>query len=241
MPELVFLPGLACDAELFAPQVAALSAQLPHWSAHVTDVHTRQPSLPAMAAALLAEHPGPLVLCGASMGGMLAFEVLRQAPQRVQGLALLGTSARPDTPELIDLRTKAIGYFEAGRAREVLEANVIFAFAARQQRDAALVQRYLTMIERAGASQLIAQNRALMARVDSRPHLPAITCPTLVLCGQEDVLTPPVNAQEIASAIPGAELHLVPECGHMLTWEAAASVNQRLEDWLRRLPLAPGG
>lgn len=235
MPELVFLPGLACDAELFAPQWAALPELLPAGGqARVTDVHTRHASLPAMAAALLAEHPGELLLCGASMGAMLAFEVLRQAPQRVRGLAVLGSSARPDTPELIDLRTKAIAYFEEGRAREVLEANVYFAFAPRQQRDAALVARYLAMIERAGAGQLIQQNRALMARPDSRPGLGAIACPTLVLCGQEDALTPPVNAQEIAAAIPGAELHLLPECGHMLTWESPAAVNGHLARWLRQ-------
>jgi pimeloyl-ACP methyl ester carboxylesterase len=230
--ELIFLPGLACDAELFAPQLPALPAQ---WCASVTTVHTRHTTLPAMAAALLAEHAGPLVLCGASMGGMLAFEVLRQAPQRVRGLALLGTSARPDTPELLELRERAIGHFAQGRLREVLEANVMFAFAPRQQRDVAMVRRYLEMIERAGAAQLIAQNRAIMARPDSRPGLAAIACPTLMLCGQDDALTTPVNAQEIAAAIPNVELHLLPECGHMLTWEAPALVNAHLLRWLERL------
>ncbi len=230
--QLIFLPGLACDAELFAPQQAVLPA---HWRASVTTVSSRFATLPTMAAALLAEHAGPLVLCGASMGGMLAFEVLRQAPQRVHGLALLGTSARPDTPELLDLRERAIGYFAQGRMREVLEANTLFAFAPRQQRDAAMVRRYLAMIERAGAAQLIAQNRAIMARPDSRPLLTHITCPALVLCGQDDVLTPPELAQEIASALPNAELHLVPDCGHMLTWEASSMVNSRLTAWLHPL------
>jgi pimeloyl-ACP methyl ester carboxylesterase len=230
MQPITLLSGLACDAELWREQVRALSPLRP---VQVSDVHTRFATLPEMAAALLAEQPGELLLCGASMGGMLALEVLRQAPQRVRALALLGSSARPDTPELIQLRTEAIALFEQGRMREVLQANLAFAFDPAHA--SALAPAYMAMVERAGAAQLIAQNRAVMARSDMRPLLPQIACPTLVLVGRSDLLTPPEHAQEMAALIPGAQLETLPQCGHMLTWEQPQRVNALLIDWLARL------
>ena len=230
MLAITLLPGLACDAELWRDQVAALAPLRP---VRVSDAHTRFATLPRMAQALLAEQAGDLLLCGASMGGMLALEVVRQAPQRVKGLALLGSSARPDTAELIQLRSDAITLFEQGRMREVLQANLAFAFDPAHAR--ALAPRYLAMIERAGTAQLIAQNRAVMARADQRPLLPQIACPALVVVGRSDALTPPAHAQEMAAAIPGAHLELLDECGHMLTWEQPVRVNALLRDWLARL------
>ena len=112
-------------------------------------MNQRADSIPAMAALLLAEHPGELLLAGCSMGGMLAMEAARQAPQRVRGLALLGTSARPDTPALIALRTQAIAEFAAGRVEMLLRANAMFAFhPAHAPR---LVENYIAMVMRAGA------------------------------------------------------------------------------------------
>ncbi len=186
-----------------------------------------------MAAALLAEHPGDLLLCGTSMGGMLALEVVRQAPQRVKALALRASSARPDTPQLIQLRSDAIRLFEQGRLREVLQANIAFAFDPAHAQ--ALAPAYLAMIERAGATQLIAQNRAIMARADLRPLLPRITCPTLLVCGESDLLTPPEHSQEMAALIAGARLELLPVCGHLLTWEQPQRINALLIDWLAGL------
>jgi pimeloyl-ACP methyl ester carboxylesterase len=230
MQPITLLPGLACDAELWRDQVAALSLLRP---VRVSDVHTRWATLPQMAAALLAENGGDLLLCGTSMGGMLALEVLRQAPQRIKALALLASSARPDTPELIRLRSDAIALFEQGRMHEVLQANLAFAFDPAHAE--ALSPAYLAMIERAGAGQLIVQNRALMARADQRPLLPRIACPTLVVVGQSDLLTPPEHAQEMAALIPGSRLELLPQCGHLLTWEQPQRVNQLLIDWLAGL------
>jgi pimeloyl-ACP methyl ester carboxylesterase len=229
----LLLPGLACDGALFRDQHAALAAA--GHEVQVVDAHTRHPTLPAMAAALLAEHPGPLALAGSSMGGMLALEAWRQAPGRIVGLALLGTSARADTPELLRLRAEAITLFEQGRMDEVLRANVMFAFHPRHAADAELVGDYLAMVGRAGAGQLIAQNRAVMARADLRPWLPVIRCPMLVMVGEADALTPPEQSREIATAVPGATLELLPDCGHLLTWEQPARVSQALLQWLGRL------
>src|SRR5262249_33888959 len=104
-PTLVLLPGLACDARLWQAQMPVLPAAL---SPRVSDAHSRHARIEDMAAAVLHETTGPLVLCGASMGGMIAMEVSRQAPERVLGLALLGTNAQPESPETYKLRADAI-------------------------------------------------------------------------------------------------------------------------------------
>ena len=234
---MLLLPGLASDAALWRAQAQAL-AQAGHEPV-VTDVHARCPSLVEMAQALLAEHPGPLVLAGTSMGGMLALEVWRQAPQRVAAMALLGTSARADTPEVRRLRTEAIALFQAGRMAEVLQANLAFVFHPRNQGDPLMVSDYFEMIGRAGPAQLVAQNRALMAREDRRGELGAIAVPLLVACGADDLLTPPACSREMAAAVPGAVLEVLPQCGHLLTWEQPEAVSGLLLDWLGRLHRPP--
>ncbi len=232
---MILLPGLACDDELFAHQAAALRGVA---QVHISDAHTRAATLPEMAQLLLAEHPGPHGLVGVSMGGMLAMELHRQAPERVRAMALLGTTARPDTPELIALRTQACELFAAGRMDEVLRANVLFAFHPTQQKQPGLVGRYLAMIGRAGPNQLIAQNRAVMARVDSRPQLRNISCPVLVACGEADLLTPVEVSQEMLALLPPAAratLEIVPGAGHMLTLEQPERVSALLMRWVAGL------
>jgi pimeloyl-ACP methyl ester carboxylesterase len=225
---LILLPGLAGDAVMWRAQLRALAA----WRAVVSDVHMRCDSIPEMAATLLAEHEGELVLCGASMGGMVAMEAARQAPKRIAGLALLGTTARPETDEMRKLREDAVELFAQGQASEVIEGNVAFAFHADQAADRELVATYLEFVMRAGTGQLIRQNRAVMARPDARVHLPRVRCPTLVMCGESDQLTPPPDSEEIARLVPGARLVTVPRCGHMLTMEQPGIVNARLLEWL---------
>lgn len=232
-PLALLLPGLACDDELLAPQAQALRAL--GLAVHTPDVHTREASLPAMAQALLAELPPdvPLLPVGASMGGMLALHLHRLAPARVAGIALLGTTARADTPELVALRTQACELFAQGRMDEVLRANVPFAFHPSHTTRQDLVGTYLAMIRRAGAAQLIRQNQAVMARPDLRAYLPQVDCPVLVLCGQADALTPPEHSQEMAAALPRARLLEVGGAGHLLTLEQPAAVNDALCRWVR--------
>lgn len=228
-PTLVLLPGMACDETLWRHQLGALAHDGP---VVVADVHQRADSLPEMAALLLAEQPGPLLLAGASLGGMLALHAWHQAPQRVQGLAILGSTARPDTPELVTLRTQACAMFAQGRMEELLRVNAMFAFdPAHGPR---LLADYLAMVMRGGAQALIRQNQAVMVRPDLRPLLAGVACPTLVVGGETDQLTPPECSREIAQAIAGARLVLLPQCGHMLTWEQPQAVNALLADWLRR-------
>ncbi len=228
--DVILLPGLACDAALYRHQVPALDA------AHrvtVSDVHFRHDTTEQMAAALLREHIADrLVLIGSSMGGMLALEAARQAPRRVKALALLGSSARADTDALIRLRSEAIVMFEGGRMDEVLRANVPLAFHPEADNMPGLVADYLAMMRRAGAAALVRQNRAVMARIDQRPHLAALRCPVLLVHGDTDLLTPPECAEEIAAAVPQARLVTIERCGHLLTMERPAEVNRALLEWL---------
>ncbi|MEO6623646.1 MAG: alpha/beta hydrolase [Burkholderiaceae bacterium] len=236
MAQLILLPGLASNAVMWEDQLAALPAEL---GAHVTDVHAREDSIEAMAAALLREHPGPLILCGASMGGIVAMEVLHQAPERILGLALLGTNPRPEAEDMRRLREAAIVFFEQGRAGEILRANVPLAFHASRANDTALTDSYMAFVMQAGATQLVRQNRAIITRPDARLHLGVARCPVLILCGDSDQLTPPEYSQEMAALIPHAQLVMVPQCGHMLTMEQPEFVNRCLIDWLRTLRSTP--
>lgn len=226
MSRLVLIPGLAADAAMWQAQLGALAP----WNAVVTDVHMRHDSIPAMAQALLAEHDGPLVLCGASMGGMIAMEAARQGPDRIRGLALLGTNAQPESDDMRALREAAIELFAQDRVAEVIEPNVAFAF--HPDNAPALAPGYLEFVLRAGAGQLIRQNRAVIARPDARTHLRDVRCPTLVMCGDADRLTPPECSREIAGLVPGAQLVMVARCGHMLTMEQPETVNATLVAWL---------
>ena len=229
MATLVLLPGLAGDSAMWRAQLPALA----RWQPVVAGVHRHEGSIPAMAAALLRQHPGDLLLCGASMGGMVAMEAARQAPGRIAGLALLGTDARADAPDMIALRESAIVLFAEGRAREVIAPNIAMAF--HPDNADALSTAYLEFVLAAGAEQLIRQNRAVIARPDARPHLPRLRCPVLVMCGEADRLTPPERSREIAALVPQAQLVLVPRCGHMLTMERPDVVNATLSDWLLRV------
>lgn len=229
MPTLLLLPGLASDATMWRDQLPVLRERGP---VLVSDVHARHDSIESMAAALLAENPGELLLCGASMGGILAMEVARQAPERVSALALLGTNARPESPDIRALREAAMELFAQGRVEEVLRANVPLAFHPDQAGNPELVATYLEFVTRAGAQQLIRQNRAIIHRPDARAHLAWLRCPVLVMCGDSDQLTPPECSREIAALVPGAELTLIERCGHMLTMEKPAQVNARLLRWL---------
>jgi pimeloyl-ACP methyl ester carboxylesterase len=236
MHTVILLPGLACDDALWRDQLPALAAR---HRVRVSDVHQRHTTLPAMARALIDEHEGPLVLVGSSMGGMLAQHAHREAPQRIAGMALLSTTARADTPELIRLRSDAIVEFEAGRAELVLRANAMFAFHPDHASDAAQVDDYVRQILRIGAAQLIAQNRAVMARADMRPWLADIRCPLLVAVGDQDLLTPLEHSREIAAAVPQAQLEVVRNAGHLMTWEQPALVNALLLQWLGRVRPQP--
>lgn len=227
----LLIPGLACSPRLFAPQLPVLWQRGP-----VTVAQTTQgDSMADIAAAILHSAPSRFVLMGLSMGGYLAFEILRQAPGRVAALAVLDSSARADTDEARENRLRMMALAQQGKLRLATELNFPRSVHPSRADDAALRATVWAMAEETGTAAYIRQQTAIMNRPDSRPMLASIACPSLVLVGAEDALTPPDRAEEMAAAIPGAQLHIVPECGHLSTLEQPDRVNTILEGWLAQL------
>lgn len=225
---LVLVPGLLCSARLYGPQIEGLWPLGPVTVAE----HKRDAEIGAVAARILAETPPRFALAGLSYGGYLAFELMRQAPERIAKLALLDTSARPDTPEQTAARYAFIEMAEGGRFSEVIETLTPRFLQPRRRGEPALKATLSAMAADTGPEAFVRQEKAIVSRPDSRPFLSRIRCPTLVLTGDNDELTTPELAKEIAGGIPGATLTIVPDCGHLSTLEQPAAVNVALTDWL---------
>lgn len=225
---LVLLPGLLCDASLFGHQADAL---VDIGGVTVVDL-TRSDSIAALAADALAQAPdGPFVLAGMSMGGYVALEIMRQAPRRVRGLMLISTSAQPDTPEAIANRETLIAQAQSDFP-EVIEALLARMAHPDHANTPEVGGVFQSMATGLGSEVFARQQRAIMSRIDSRPTLAGIKCPTLVVCGRQDALIPLEVQQELAAAIPGARLEILERCGHLAPLEQADEVAQILRDWL---------
>jgi pimeloyl-ACP methyl ester carboxylesterase len=225
---VVLVPGLSCSARLYAGQVPAL---WPFGPVTVAD-HTRDETIAAIARRILAAAPPRFALAGLSMGGYIAFEIVRQGRERVVKLALLDTAAGPETPQQTEGRRARIEATKAGRFAEVVEGLYPLFVHPDRHHDAALKREVGLMADETGPDVFIRQQHAIMGRADSRPTLAAITCPTLVVVGDADVLTPPAAAQEIAAGIAGARLVVIPQCGHISTMERPEAVNAALAEWM---------
>ena len=226
--ELLLIPGLLCTAELFAPQMAALSQRA---RPRVAD-HTTADSLPAIAASILAVAPAQFALCGLSMGGYIAFEIMRQAPERVIKLALLDTSAKPDTSERSAIRRQLVARAEAEGLGTVSAALFPQWVHPRRVTDQALATGVANMAANTGVTHFARQMTAIAARADSRPGLAAIHVPTLVLVGRQDAATPVADAEEIVQGIVGSTLVVIEDCGHLTTLEQPDMVTTALLNWL---------
>jgi pimeloyl-ACP methyl ester carboxylesterase len=225
---IVLVPGLNCSARLYAEQIPALWRFGP---VTVAD-HTRDDSITAIAARILAAAPPRFALAGLSMGGYIALEMTRQAPQRVVKLALLDTAARAETPEQTEARGRVIELAKTGRFADVPELQFPVFVHCNRHGDVALKKLVRVMAEETGAEAFLGQEQAIIGRLDARTGLAAIKCPTLVLVGDGDELTPPHLSEEIAAAIPGARLVLIPECGHLSTLERPQAVTEALVEWM---------
>jgi pimeloyl-ACP methyl ester carboxylesterase len=226
---LLLIPGLTCSARLFAPQIPAL---WPYAPVMVAD-HRHDDTIDAIARRILDNAPPSFALAGLSMGGYIAFAMMRLAPERIARLALLDTSARADTPEQTATRKAQIAMTQAGRFAELPEMSIPRYVHPNRQNDAALIATVRRMAEETGPDAFIRQLTAIMSRPDSRLMLPAIRCPTLVLVGDADAATPPDLAREIADGIAGANLVVVPDCAHLSTLEQPEAVNAALLAWLK--------
>lgn len=224
----VLVPGLNCSARLYAEQLPALWRFGP---VTVAD-HRRDDSMAAIARRILSAAPPRFALAGLSMGGYVAMEVTRQAPQRVAKLALLDTAARAETPAQTAGRQTVIDLASSGRFAEVPDLQFPVFVHRNRHGDEALKRLVRLMAEETGAEAFLRQEKAIIGRADARAALAAIKCPTLVLVGDGDELTPPHLSQEIAAAIAGARLVVIADCGHLSTLERPAAVNAALVEWM---------
>lgn len=225
-PTLILLPGSLCDASMWRAQAEALE-----------DICVPQvielggfDSISAMADHVLEhakEHS--FALAGFSLGGFVALEVVRRAPIRVNRLALLGTSARPDKAENAPRRLANIASFQED-ADPLLRAFAELTHGPATPDDVSAA--VIASMRRHGPASYASHQQAMMTRPDARLHVPGVTCPTLVLCGSEDRATPAEGNREIAEAISGARYVELAGVGHMVTLEAPDAVSAAMRDWM---------
>lgn len=229
MTPIVLVPGLLCSAEVFADQAIALWPYGPVTIASTLEGDT----IAAMAAAILRAAPPRFALAGISMGGYICMEILRQAPERVIKLALLDTSARPDTPEATAARRERVAEARAGDFAAHLAQTTGQTLHPDHRTDPRLIAINVRGGLAVGVEGMARQQEAIIARIDSRPGLEAIAVPTMIIVGDSDPLTPPDLAREMANLIPDARLVIIPHCGHASTIEQPEAVNLALVEWIR--------
>lgn len=225
---LVLLPGLLCDQALWAHQVENLTDTC---AVFVADL-TRDDTIAAMAERVLDEAPDTFALAGLSMGGYVAQEIMRREPERVERLALIDTQARADSAEQVRTRKELIRIAGMGKFKGVTPRLLPNLIHPDRLDDPAVRDVVLAMAERVGQEAFARQQNAIMGRKDGRGDLHAIRVPTLVLCGREDILTPPVLHEEMAVAIPGARLVIVEDAGHLAPLERPRAVTAVMRYWL---------
>jgi len=225
---LIMVPGLLCDAALWAHQTRYLADIADCQVATVSEADTVE----YMASTVLANAPERFALAGLSMGGYVCHAIMRQAPERVIKLALLDTSARADTPEQTERRRQLIAMSEIGKFRGVTDRLLPLFVAPDRLGDEDLTGQIKAMAERVGADAFYRHQNAIMARPDSRGQLANYDLPTLIACGREDALTPLELHEEMAAVIPAAHLAVVEECAHMSTMERPQAMTALLRQWL---------
>ncbi len=218
-----------CDARLWAPQVAALAQPAVHADT------TQADNFELMARQVLASAPPRFAVAGLSMGGIIAFEIWRQAPERVTHMALFDTNPHAEAPERKSMRFQQIEAVLAGGLRELAIESLKPMYLAESRRDdEALLGTVLDMVLDLGPVVFERQSIALRDRVDSVPTLRTIDCPVLVACGVEDKLCPPRFHELMAAEIPDATLCVIDDCGHLASLERPDIVNRELHTLFAR-------
>ncbi len=226
---LALLPGLLLDRGFWRHQEAALADIAEPWVADFSS----QDSVEAMAESVLAAMPARFALCGLSMGGYVALSVVRKAPERVERLCLMDTRAAPDSPEVTRRRRGLLQLAQKGQFKGVTPKLLPLLIHESRLGDARLTTDLMAQAEGIGRDGFLRQQTAIMNRPDARPWLAGIRCPTLVMVGRQDALTPLENATELAAGIPDARLIVVEDCGHLPPLEKPEETNAELRRWLQ--------
>lgn len=227
MSPFLLIPGLNCDARVYAPAAEAL---WPFGSVTIAN-HRDGDGVSGIAGAILAAAPPRFALVGFSLGGYIAFEILRQAPERVSQLALLDTSAQPDAAASIENRKRRMALAEGGRFGLVVEQSFPNSVHPENLDNSRLYSIHRAMAEANGPETYVRQQQAIIDRPDSRSGLGAIAVPTLIVVGEGDQITPPDAAEEMHAGIQGSRLVVIPRAGHLALLEDSAAVNAALRQW----------
>jgi pimeloyl-ACP methyl ester carboxylesterase len=224
-PALLLLPGLLCDSALWDHQIKALAAKV---EVTVPDI-TGHDSIKALAKTVLEKAPDSFALGALSMGGYVALEIMRQAPERVTRLLLMDTSTRPDTAEQTRRRRGLIELAKRGDFKGVTPRLLPMLIAPERLADNVLTKTIMDMAQRVGKEAFLRQQTAILGRVDSRPFLPDIKIPVTIICGEHDALTPPEHSHEMAQLIGGkTQVEVIRKSGHLAPLESPEAVNSIL-------------
>ncbi|WP_300013223.1 alpha/beta fold hydrolase [uncultured Roseobacter sp.] len=229
---LVLLPGLMCDARLFGPQIAALSSD----TAVMVGPITQGERVEEIASGLLDQLPGRFALAGLSMGGIVAMEILRRAPDRVTRIALMDTNPLAETPQVAAAREPQIVAARTGRMLDVMREEMKPNYLAPGPHQQAVLDLVMDMADALGPEVFVRQSRALQRRRDQQSTLRKCKVPALVLCGAHDALCPVKRHEFMSELIPYATLKVLPNAGHLPTLEQPDETTQALRDWMG-LPL----
>ena len=225
---LILLPGMMCDERLFQSQLTALQDR---WHVAVLPI-TAHATVPELAASVLAAAPARFALAGLSMGGIVAMEIMRQAPDRVTHLALLDTNPLAETEKVSKGREPQIRAAETGELARVMRDEMKPNYLAETAQRAEILDLCMDMALKLGPEVFVRQSRALQTRPDQTETLRAVRVPSLVLCGRYDALCPISRHELMADLIPGAALEIVENAGHLPTLENPDATNSALQDWL---------
>ena len=227
---LVLLPGMMCDARLFGPQIAELSADTAVMVAPITQGERVE----EIASHLLDQLPHRFALAGLSMGGIVAMEILRRAPDRVSRIALLDTNPLAETPQVAAAREPQIVAVRAGRMQDVMRDEMKPNYLAPGPHRGDVLDLVMDMAEAMGPEVFVRQSRALQRRPDQQTTLRKCRAPALVLCGAHDTLCPVKRHEFMAELIPNATLRVMEHSGHLPTLEQPAETTRALREWLEQ-------
>jgi len=228
MTPLVLIPGMMCDARIFAPQIAALST---HRAIHIASIGAHD-TMQALAGEVLDKAPKGFALAGFSMGGIVAMEVLRQAPERVERLALLDTNPLAETPEMQARRGPQIAAAKAGDLTRIMRDEMKPNYLANETNRAAILDLCMTMAIDLGADVFARQSQALRDRPDQTQTLRHFRGRSLVLCGRHDIPCPVERHELMHRLLTGSRLEIIEDAGHLTTLEAPDAVTTSIRTWL---------
>jgi pimeloyl-ACP methyl ester carboxylesterase len=227
---LVMLPGMMCDARLFRPQIDAFSGERPVMVVPLVGADT----IEKMAADILENLPPRFALAGLSMGGIVAMEIMRQAPDRVSRLALMDTNPKVESPKIAVMRDAQVDEVLSGGLRCVMREQMKPNYLADGPNTGQILDTCMAMSETLGPDAFVQQSRALQTRRDQTETLKTVCVPTLVLCGEDDTLCPIHRHQLMHDLVSGSELRILKNAGHLPTLEQPEATNEALRQWLTR-------